>query len=71
MLTCPACGRENPDGFQFCGFCGEPVYWATYLPTLHRSAQQAEAAGTAAEAVALYAEAAAAWGRFDYRHEQA
>jgi class 3 adenylate cyclase/tetratricopeptide (TPR) repeat protein len=22
MPTCPACGRENPDGFQFCGFCG-------------------------------------------------
>ncbi len=79
------------------------IYWATYLPTLHRSAlqlgdpglaqrltdgvplgmpiferalastraQQAEAAGTAAEAVALYAEAAAAWRRFDNRPEQA
>jgi class 3 adenylate cyclase len=22
MATCPACGRESPDGFQFCGFCG-------------------------------------------------
>jgi class 3 adenylate cyclase/tetratricopeptide (TPR) repeat protein len=21
-VICPACGRENPDGFQFCGFCG-------------------------------------------------
>ena len=21
MLTCPSCGKENPDGFQFCGFC--------------------------------------------------
>jgi class 3 adenylate cyclase/tetratricopeptide (TPR) repeat protein len=21
MVTCPACGKENPDGFQFCGFC--------------------------------------------------
>ena len=21
-MICPACGRENPDGFQFCGFCG-------------------------------------------------
>ena len=22
MLACEKCGRENPDGFQFCGFCG-------------------------------------------------
>ncbi len=22
MLTCSSCGRENPDGFQFCGSCG-------------------------------------------------
>ena len=21
MPVCPACGEENPDGFQFCGFC--------------------------------------------------
>ena len=21
-MICPACGRENPEGFQFCGFCG-------------------------------------------------
>ena len=21
-LTCPSCGRENPEGFGFCGFCG-------------------------------------------------
>jgi class 3 adenylate cyclase len=21
-MACPACGRENPDGFAFCGFCG-------------------------------------------------
>jgi class 3 adenylate cyclase/tetratricopeptide (TPR) repeat protein len=21
-MTCPSCGRENPEGFQFCGFCG-------------------------------------------------
>ena len=25
MLTCPSCGRENPDGFQFCGFCTAPL----------------------------------------------
>jgi hypothetical protein len=21
-VICPACGRESPDGFLFCGFCG-------------------------------------------------
>ncbi|HEX9312332.1 MAG TPA: adenylate/guanylate cyclase domain-containing protein [Actinomycetota bacterium] len=21
-VTCPSCGRENPEGFQFCGYCG-------------------------------------------------
>ena len=21
MLTCSSCGRENPDGFEFCGYC--------------------------------------------------
>jgi len=21
MLICPSCGKENPDGFRFCGFC--------------------------------------------------
>ncbi len=25
MVTCPACGRKSPDGFQFCGFCGTPL----------------------------------------------
>jgi class 3 adenylate cyclase/tetratricopeptide (TPR) repeat protein len=29
MPSCPACGKDNPDGFQFCGFCGaglaEPI----------------------------------------------
>jgi class 3 adenylate cyclase len=25
MVTCPACGRENPDGFRFCGNCGSPL----------------------------------------------
>ena len=25
MLTCPSCGKENPDGFQFCGFCTAPL----------------------------------------------
>jgi class 3 adenylate cyclase/tetratricopeptide (TPR) repeat protein len=24
-MICPACGRENPDGFKFCGNCGAPL----------------------------------------------
>ena len=25
MITCPACGQENPDGFRFCGSCAAPL----------------------------------------------
>jgi len=25
MSVCPACGRENPGGFRFCGACGAPL----------------------------------------------
>src|SRR6266699_2655022 len=25
MPACPACGRANPDGFAFCGFCSSPL----------------------------------------------
>jgi hypothetical protein len=25
VAACPACGNENPDGFQFCGFCAAPL----------------------------------------------
>jgi class 3 adenylate cyclase/tetratricopeptide (TPR) repeat protein len=25
VTLCPSCGRENPDGFQFCGFCTAPL----------------------------------------------
>jgi class 3 adenylate cyclase len=25
MANCPACGRDNPEGFQFCGFCSSPL----------------------------------------------
>src|SRR5215211_5968563 len=25
MSTCPQCGRENPEGFRFCGSCGAPL----------------------------------------------
>jgi predicted amidophosphoribosyltransferase len=25
MATCPACGKELPDEFPFCPFCGAPL----------------------------------------------
>jgi len=25
VQLCPQCGKENPDGFQFCGFCTAPL----------------------------------------------
>jgi class 3 adenylate cyclase/tetratricopeptide (TPR) repeat protein len=25
VAACPACGKENPDGFQYCGFCAAPL----------------------------------------------
>jgi len=25
MPVCPSCGRENPEGFRFCGFCTAPL----------------------------------------------
>ena len=25
VAVCPACGKENPEGFQFCGFCTAPL----------------------------------------------
>jgi class 3 adenylate cyclase/tetratricopeptide (TPR) repeat protein len=25
VLTCPSCGKENPEGFRFCGFCSNPL----------------------------------------------
>ena len=33
MVICPACGKENPDGFEFCGFCRTPLTEATTRPT--------------------------------------
>ena len=30
MITCPACGEENPERFKLCGFCGTPL--PTALP---------------------------------------
>src|SRR5919109_4466042 len=25
MVVCPSCGKENPDGFAFCGYCRAPL----------------------------------------------
>ena len=25
MVVCPSCGRENPEGFAFCGYCTAPL----------------------------------------------
>jgi class 3 adenylate cyclase/tetratricopeptide (TPR) repeat protein len=25
VAICPSCGKENPEGFQFCGFCSAPL----------------------------------------------
>jgi len=25
VAVCPSCGKENPDGFKFCGFCTAPL----------------------------------------------
>jgi class 3 adenylate cyclase/tetratricopeptide (TPR) repeat protein len=25
MIVCPSCGKENPEGFTFCGFCSAPL----------------------------------------------
>jgi class 3 adenylate cyclase/tetratricopeptide (TPR) repeat protein len=33
-VICPGCGRENPEGFQFCGFCATPLVEAPPTPPL-------------------------------------
>ena len=25
MALCPNCGKDNPEGFKFCGFCSSPL----------------------------------------------
>ncbi len=32
MAACPACGKENPDGFRFCGFCTAPLSESASAP---------------------------------------
>jgi class 3 adenylate cyclase len=34
VAECPACGKENPEGFQFCGFCTAPLTRQTAPPAL-------------------------------------
>ena len=35
MQACPSCGKENPDGFRFCGFCA-----ASLEEARHRTAEE-------------------------------
>jgi class 3 adenylate cyclase/tetratricopeptide (TPR) repeat protein len=34
VAICPSCGKENPEGFQFCGFCGASLAEAVPAPAL-------------------------------------
>ncbi len=34
MLLCWTCGKENPDGFAFCGYCAAPLAGERTLPAL-------------------------------------
>jgi class 3 adenylate cyclase len=34
VAECPVCGKENPEGFQFCGFCTAPLTRQTASPAL-------------------------------------
>jgi class 3 adenylate cyclase/tetratricopeptide (TPR) repeat protein len=36
MVTCPACGQENPDSSRFCGMCGAPLTAAAAPPREER-----------------------------------
>jgi class 3 adenylate cyclase/tetratricopeptide (TPR) repeat protein len=36
MVTCPACGQENPDGFRLCGMCGAALAPAAASPREER-----------------------------------
>ena len=36
MVTCPACGQENPDGFRLCGMCGAALVSAAAPPREER-----------------------------------
>jgi class 3 adenylate cyclase len=34
MLSCASCGKENPDGFAFCGYCTAPLAEQALSPAL-------------------------------------
>ena len=36
MVTCPACGQENPEGFRLCGMCGAALVPAAAPPRAER-----------------------------------
>jgi len=36
MVTCPACGQENPEGFRLCGMCGAALVPAAAPPREER-----------------------------------
>jgi class 3 adenylate cyclase/tetratricopeptide (TPR) repeat protein len=36
MVTCPACGQENPEGFRLCGMCGAALVPAAERPREER-----------------------------------
>src|ERR671934_703951 len=36
MLVCPSCGKENPDGFAFCGYCRAPLHEQRPAPVEER-----------------------------------
>src|SRR3954464_4457558 len=36
MVTCPACGQENPEGFRLCGMCGAALVSAAAPPREER-----------------------------------
>jgi hypothetical protein len=55
MVSCPSCGKENPEGFAFCGFCTAPL---------------GAAVPAAADAFALAAAAWESFGNV-YEHAQA
>src|SRR5204862_485971 len=38
VVTCPACGQENPDGFRLCGMCGAALVPAAATARLQSAA---------------------------------
>src|SRR5437764_15306178 len=32
MVVCPSCGRQNPEGFEFCGYCTAPLQAEAQAP---------------------------------------